>query len=69
LNDPFSRDEIVDLEVQVAKAEVPQDLQNTLGVLDRRAQKEVDVARESRMAVERHGVAANDEILNPARVQ
>lgn len=58
------RDQIFPLHSQASEAEGVQHAKNAVCILGRCSNEEVDIARQSRVAMERDGVATDDDVLN-----
>ena len=53
LYDPSGRREITQTQSEIPKAEIVQDLQNSLGIFARRPNEEINVTRQARVSMER----------------
>ena len=69
LHDVPSVEQVSFTDSKLAKTELVEDSKNPLRILRRRANQEIDIARESGMSMERHRVPTDDEVFNVLRVQ
>jgi hypothetical protein len=69
LNNTVWCSQVVHGDTQVTKTKARENVENALRVFSIGVDEEIDIARESRVAVKGHGMATDDEVLNVARVE